>query len=833
MMQQRILKTPLALLLAGLVSFLIAGLSIIDMSLPRPYDGIVLETDVPDQLIVRQVVPDSGAAAAGIAPGDRIVGIERTLLESTRDAAELLGQREIGESIPYLIRDQYGVWEASVRLDRRRIGNPAYLYACVLGFTFFLVGLFVVGRQPRMRVAQIFFLLSCLFLLFLVCRLRPASYAGVDSFVLATGTAALLLLPPCFLHFFLIFPRPIWIGSRALHKRHVAILATLYVTPPALLAASWWLAARKDQSLPLISGTPIANWWLLAVYFLLGLLALAFNSRRVRTARERRAMISILFGSLFGLVPFLVLAVFYPASLHEQRNLVFGLVPLTLVPVTFAYAIVRFQILDIRVILRKSLLYTMTSAIVTGLYAVGIALFGAFSTGSGWTTRSLVPIGFGLAVVLFFESIRRRVQVLVDQYFFAERTRLRQTILEMGEALTGPTDLQVVVHDLIRRLPELLGLDYAALYLERDVGLDRVAGPVSLPIRLPSMRRLQRHLASLDRPTEVTDLKADFADDPETLETVERLAEQGVAVIAAVSSRRRRIGLVLLSGKRSQMPFDRVELRLVDGLLRQAAIALETNLLLEERTEQAELEREMEIAASVQSSLLPTSLEFGPGWQVAAVCRPAKHIGGDFYTQLPGRNGSSALIYGDVSGKSVSGALVMMAAHEVLHSLALTDRRPEQILDLANRRLYNFGNRRGFVAVAYLAYSGDGAIDYVLAGQPPPLLRRGDGSILELPFPEHRLPLGALTTGSYELLRQPISSGDLLLGYSDGVMDALDSRGEPFGIDRLKQVVSEAPPEPHETVQAVLQALDAYTRGTEQYDDLTLVALGRPREEPR
>ena len=67
-----------------------------------------------------------------------------------------------------------------------------------------------MSQQPRLQASQIFFLLCSLFLVFLVCRLRPASYSWVDTFVLAAGTGALVILPASFLHFFLIFPRPFW-----------------------------------------------------------------------------------------------------------------------------------------------------------------------------------------------------------------------------------------------------------------------------------------------------------------------------------------------------------------------------------------------------------------------------------------------------------------------------------------------------------------------------------------------------------------------------------------------------------------------------------------------
>src|SRR4029453_8290412 len=154
--------------------------------------------------------------------------------------------------------------------------------------------------------------------------------------------------------------------------------------------------------------------------------------------------------------------------------------------------------------------------------------------------------------------------------------------------------------------------------------------------------------------------------------------------------------------KRGALPLEHEEMELLRGVLHQAAIALEASLLLEERSKQVELERDLEIAAAIQKSLLPKSVRLGHDWDVAAVCRPARHVGGDFFAELPGPNGSGrALVYGDVSGKSVPGALMMMAAKEALHALAMAHHDPEELMRLANLRLHELGNR-SFVALGYL-----------------------------------------------------------------------------------------------------------------------------------
>ncbi len=835
------------LLVPGALAFLVAALSVVDMFLPRPYDGVVLEADTPGMRIVRQVVAGSGADRAGIRTGDVIVGIDRAVLNTTTRAQALLNQHRYGDWVPYLIRSGGQVAEVQVQLGRRRVGDVAYLTACVLGFLFFFVGMFVVVRQPRLAAARVFYTMCCLFMLFLVCRLRPASYSWVDSFVLTTGTIALLFLPATFLHFFLIFPRPIWgwrrrdpiaqaLGRIAAFSRD---LVPIYLLPPVVYIAVMLLARHRDVQLGLISGAPAANWWVMVGYMVLGLGALGLSAAFLPETRLRRGAALVFVGTLFGVVPFIVLAVAFPSFLHTERFLFYGVAPLVLVPLTFAYAIVRFGLLDIRVILRKSLLYTVTTALVTAIYALGIASFTWLFRGTELAASPYFPVVFALAIVLLFEPLRQRLQGPVDRFFFSERVQLQRAMVEIGEAFGEHMDLAPVVRGLVDRLPGLLGLDFAALYLSESDGLIRAAGPDRLPERLAGTRLLTDQLHRQGSMVRLDQLAPLRLISPVVHRIASELGEAGVEVVGLLASPRRTIGLVMLSGKSGQMSWEQEELDLLRGLLHQASIALETSLLLEERTRQAELERELEIAASIQASLLPDRLEATDGWQVAATCRPAREVGGDFYTELAGPvAGGRAIVYGDVSGKSIPGALMMMAAHEVLHAIALADRRPEEILDLANARLYalrgSATSLRGasFVALGYLGLTPEGGrLLYSLAGQPPPLVRRGDGRVETLEMPHHRVPLGSMRCGGYQLLETRLDPADLLLAYSDGVVETMSPSGEFFGEERLIELVSRVGGDPEELVERVLEELGRFSRGANAYDDLTLLALrweGRP-----
>ncbi len=133
-----------------------------------------------------------------------------------------------------------------MQLERRRIGDGPYFYAYTLGFAFFFIGLFVLVRQPALLTSRVFFSMSCLFLIFLVCRLRPPTFSGIDSAIMGAGTIAFLLLAPAFLHFYVLFPRPAFLDSRAGDPRwrHLVWLLRrgwplLYLVPELVFALSW------------------------------------------------------------------------------------------------------------------------------------------------------------------------------------------------------------------------------------------------------------------------------------------------------------------------------------------------------------------------------------------------------------------------------------------------------------------------------------------------------------------------------------------------------------------------------------------------------------------
>ena len=838
----RVRATGLFWLLAfGVVAFLVACLSILDMFLPRPFDGVWRDPDRSD-LVVRWVIPDSGAARAGMQADDRIVGVGRVVVRTPTDAARVLQRHSIGERLVYLVERNNKLIELEVQLGASRLGTPSYLYACFSGFLFFFIGLYVLLRRPdasQGAPTQVFFALCTLFLLFLVCRLRPASYSWADSVVLTTGTLSLLVLPAAFLHFFLVFPRRLQLslvspgepvtgsGMQALTRlEHFVndssnLFRLLYLLPPLFYVATLALGEFFDVQIRLVSGAPISSWVLMGDYLVLGLLALLSSLLRAHESRERRQIATVFFGTVAGVTPFLLLGVVFPSLLHTDRYLSWSVATLAVVPLTFAYAIVRFQFFDIRVIVRRSVLYTLMTAVVAGIYGVVIAA----STMIFRSSSPYVSILLALAAAVFLlDPLRRKLQEPVDRFFFREAYDAQRAVDEVSAAVVREFSLERLETLLSKRLAEIMHLEWAALYCREDGELVSQTAPPPLPPRLSSNLVLVSELARAGAPVRLGMLEPVKSLELRSRRVLEQFEVAGARLLVGLCTRDQLHGVLAVGPKRSEEEFSPSDVQLVHTLANQGAVALENARLLHERARQIELEKELEIARRVQLALIPAHLPAPSGWLIAARCVPARQVGGDFFDALAASgNGVGEFIVGDVAGKSVAGAMLMVAAREVLQTAALGGISPEQLFEVANRRLYAPSHRL-FVALAYLQLRAGGEAAYALAGQPTPLVRRHGGVVAELPSPQHRLPVGALRGVHWDLMPLQMSVGDVVVLYSDGVTDARSSAGESFGEERLHRILARAGADPTAVVDEVLGAVAEFAAGSEPYDDVTLLA---------
>jgi phosphoserine phosphatase RsbU/P len=826
---------------AGLLGLVLAFVSIADMFSPRPNDGIMPMPYSRGGIEVRGVDPGGPALAAGIQAGDRVLGIGRRLVNTASDASEELLKHSIGENVPYLIRRGENMLDLPVKLASVRLGGTTYLYAAALGFLFFLIGLFVFRHQPDDRAARLFFLLCVLFLLFFVCRLRPASYWWIDVFVQNTGTVSLFLLPAVFIHFFLIFPRSKqlsfagvdeWTGEAPARWKSwlqdflsasPGLFYLLYAIPPFVFLYDVFRQVRGER-VSVLSGAPLSSWVLLGDYLVLGLIALAHSAFTLPDARERRQAFHVFVGTILGTAPFVLLGIVLPSAFRIDDYVFWGIVPMILIPLTFAYAIVRFQMLNIRFVVRRTFLYAATTAILFGFYALAIATAAKLFAGSRLSSSPVFNFGFFLVAIPLFEFLRRRLQTPLDRLFFRDKLSYQTALLDMSETITGELDLGKIADYLTANVAATMRLEKASIWLrDREGWLERRGRRED---RMSPEAALRRILRQEGKPALLTELSFHFADS-ESQEIRERLIEEGFLLLVPLVYRERLMGILALKEKLSGERFDRDDEALLTTLANQSALAIETALLHDEMTRQAEWKRDLEIARDIQASLLPRSVPVVPGFSFLGGSLPAKVVGGDFYDFIPLEDHRLGVVIGDVSGKSVPASLLMVASKEIVYSRALTTRDPGILFQESNRRIYAI-KRRMFVSLGYFLLDPEAmSLRYAIGGQPLPiLLRSGDGGAQLLEPPAQRLPLGAFREVPYDTRELFLRRGDLIFFYTDGFTEAMDEKMEPFGEERLMDSVGRRRGESLEEVaRGLLSDVREHTRGADQYDDMTFLLL--------
>jgi hypothetical protein len=243
-----------------------------------------------------------------------------------------------------------------------------------------------------------------------------------------------------------------------------------------------------------------------------------------------------------------------------------------------------------------------------------------------------------------------------------------------------------------------------------------------------------------------------------------------------------------------------------------------------------ELERQLQLARQVQQALLPTARKISDRVEVAAVCVPAWQVGGDFYDTFSMNEDDLALVLGDVSGKGVPAALLAGLVHGAIRSSnwVASPAHHEQALSDLNQLLLERASGERYVTMFSCYYDHvERALHYINAGHCPPLLVRKTASGFELKqLEEGGTVIGLIAGARYQQTSVSIAPGDLLIVFSDGIVESANPRDEEFGERRLAEVVKENFTKGVEEIRAsVLKSVEQFANGVPPADDLTFLVV--------
>jgi two-component system NtrC family sensor kinase len=427
-----------------------------------------LKTAVPDdgvwwienggRLTADRLDPSGPGAKGGIKLGDQLVSING---QDVRDISSL--ERQLYRNGVWS-KATYSLIRQSVPLDSSVILSPAprslYIWLRLIALTYLGIGLYVLLRRWT-APGSMHFYIFCLVSFVAYSFKFTGKLNDFDWTIYWGNIVAGVLQPALFLHFVLTFPE-----KRQFVRRHPWMLALVYVPGAILLAVHVGAMRWLQASMRLRWNLDRMEMAYGSLLFLVAAGMLWYSYRRATTTILRQQLKWVTRGTILAIVPYSLIYVvpFLTGALPSETMKVSAL-SLALLPLTFGYAIFRYRLMDVDLIFKRGVVYTLAAAIVVGMYfglVAGVAeLVHMRQPSSG-------PVGLILAVVvtaLLFDPVRKWIQDRIDQFFYRTRYDYRRTLLEFGRELSSETDLNAMLSSLMDRLTRTLAVDRMAIFL--------------------------------------------------------------------------------------------------------------------------------------------------------------------------------------------------------------------------------------------------------------------------------------------------------------------------------------------------------------------------------
>lgn len=466
----------------------------------NPSDDGVFWVGSPQGVVAQQIDPEGPAGRAGILPGDVLLAINDQDAVSALQVRADIAARPAGSPASYAILRAQEAKQFELQVETVPKGNTTLFYALsLLGFFSLLVGTVVMWRRPWDRITAHFYAICLLFF-----SMYSLSFAGqlslVDWSFYWIDRLAILFLPAAFLHFCLIFP------ERRLAKGPWPLVA---VYAPALLA----LAASAINFGLMIRRADIDALWaaqgvldrLLPVYFgaffAASFVVLHRAHRRTRSVVARRQMKWLVWGTGAGVVPFLALyAIPFALGRHPGAGLeLMAYLGMAVIPLSLAYAVVKHRLMDVDLIFRRTLVFTLATVAVVAVSLVANGAVEFFLHGDE-PHAFLIAVLCTIVVLLLFAPVKGRIQEAVDRLFLRDRYKSRKALLRLSRQLNAELDLVRTAERLLEGITAALGVRAAAVFLAeadgafgvlRSVGISADTETPRLPASSPLLYRLR------------------------------------------------------------------------------------------------------------------------------------------------------------------------------------------------------------------------------------------------------------------------------------------------------------------------------------------------------
>ncbi len=502
---------------------------------------------------------------------------------------------------------------------------------------------------------------------------------------------------------------------------------------------------------------------------------------------------------------------------------------------SIAFAIVRYQLLDMRLIARRGILYVAAAAVFASVYLVIIKeitrLFAQFSGGR----VEILETGFIILFIVAFQPVLGRIEEWSERFLVREQHNPRARIRALSTELLTMIDVDAMKERISAVLADVFETKEARLVLAREF-LEESGGD-------PDAQTALDTLAGIGEPVTRSDLLEALGFLSASKNVLRRrrkkFGDEAAANLPAGMRRFARsdllvpithdagcVAAILLGSRPEHDRYTAEERALLSMLAAQVAASLHNIALLKEVVEKRVLEEELNIARSIQLNLLPSDPPELERFEVAALSISSKQVGGDYYDFLR-RGPYLAIAVADVSGKGFPASLLMATLQASLRSNMGRMEYPAELVATLNDMMCEATTEDKFATLFYGCLDMDTSVlSYTNAGHVFPAFIRSGGRAEVLDY--SGLILGVLPGFKYERFELALEPGDTLVVVSDGVTEATNDEGEFYGEERLNPLLATLHGRrAHEVRDAIIESVKEFSGPKGAGDDVTILVLRR------
>lgn len=564
-------------------------------------------------------------------------------------------------------------------------------------------------------------------------------------------------------------------------------------------------------------------------YVILAVVYLYRGMKYVEAPRLKKQVRVIILGihASLGLYIFtFILPNLFSIEISELWTSLLTILSLVIGAGAIAWAIIRYQFLDIRLIVRQSLVYTVSSAILVGAYVIAITRLSSLIESFIGKEMPIVNIGFIIFALIFFQPINNYIDNIIKRMFIRDRSDYRNIINRLSSKIINILDrdqLISIVEETLRNSMLVQGVTFciydderqAYLYLPRDNDQEGTA--------LSNTDPMLGAIGQLNTPTFYDRLHSWHRGSP----LASMLQADAAHLIVPLNDREHLLGFIVLTDKSSGFKFSYEDFTLLSTLANQLVVALSNVRLYRESLVKQRLEEEMNLARQIQINLLPDTPPAGNGFSIVAHSKPSRTVGGDFYDFVKkSPENSIGMVIADVSGKGMPAALLAAQIQATLRSEVGNNRPVCDTIAKVNNIVANLSSSSGkYATLFYGEYHPDTReFEFSNAGHNFPVLIRADGSheFLET----GGTVIGAFEQVQYESLKVKMGPDDLLFLYTDGLSEAMNLKEEEYGEERIIEYLKAHRTRPLDELKSgILHEVDTFTAAKTAEDDTTIVIL--------